>query len=145
MNTGEPCWRDAAGVAHLDLPWRVVLPDGTTRTDPTQWSEDADVLAATGWTRSTLTDDDVAAMTPPAPEPAGWLTPGGWRIGTTPEDVSRLTSLYVLAARREQLGRGVPVAITDTAGERHLLSFPEFDALMLSYGAAMEASNGVAP
>jgi hypothetical protein len=142
MNIGDACWRDAAGVAHLDLPWRVVLPDGTTRTDPAQWCEDADVLAATGWTRSTLTADDVAALTPAPPEPAGWLTPGGWRIGTTPEDVSRLTSLYVLAARREQLGRGVPVAITDMDGERHALTFAEFDGLMLAYGAAMEVANG---
>jgi hypothetical protein len=142
MQAGEPCWRDAAGVAHLDLPWRVVLPDGTTRTDPAQWCEDADVLAATGWTRSTLTDADVAALTPPEPEPVGWLTPGGWRIGTSTEDVSRLTATYVLAARREQLGRGVPVAITDTDGERHVLAFAEFDSLLLAYGAAMEATDG---
>jgi hypothetical protein len=142
MQPGEPCWRDAAGVAHLDLPWRVVLPDGTTRTDPAQWSEDADVLAATGWTRSALTADDVATLTPPPPEPVGWLTPGGWRLGTTPDDVSRLTATYVLAVRREQLGRGVPVTIIDTDDERHVLTFAELDALMLAYGAAMEVANG---
>jgi len=142
MQPGDQCWRDAAGVSHLDLPWRVVLPDGTTRTDPAQWSEDADVLAATGWTRSTLTDSDVAALTPPDPEPVGWLTPGGWRLGTTPEDVSRLTAAYVLAARREQLRMPQAITVADTNGERHAMTFAEFDSLMLEFGAAMEATNG---
>ena len=63
---GDSCWRDASGVAHLSLPFRVRLPDGSTRTDPTQWSEDADVLAATGWTRSTLTQADIDLLYPPA-------------------------------------------------------------------------------
>jgi len=141
MTTGDPCWRDASGAAVLELPWRVVLPDGSTRTDPAQWSEDTDVLAATGWTRSTLTDADVAALAPPPPETVGWLTPGGWRLGTTPEDVSRLTATYVLAARREQLRMPQTITVTDTSGDRHSMAFAEFDALMLAFGAAMEAAN----
>jgi len=143
MIAGEPCWRDASGAAALDLPWRVVMPDGSTRTDPSQWAEDAAVLAATGWVRSTLTAEDVAALSPPPPpEPPGWTTPAGWRLSTTPEAVSSLTSLYVLAARREQLGIPQTINLTDTNGEQHSLTFSEFDALMLAYGAAMEAANG---
>jgi hypothetical protein len=144
MQPGDPCWRDAGGISVLELPWRVVLPDGTTRTDPSQWSEDADVLAATGWTRSTLTDNDIAALTPPPQEPVGWLTPGGWRIPSNPEAVALLTGLYVLAARREQLRIPQTITLTDTAGVRHSLTFAEFDSLMLSFGTALEAANGTA-
>jgi hypothetical protein len=142
MQTGEPCWRDASGTAVLDLPWRVVLPDGTTRTDPTQWSEDADVLAATGWQRSALTTDDIAALAPPTqPEPPCWATPAGWKIPVTVETVSLLTGLYVLAARRDQLRMPQTIIVSDTAGERHAMTFAEFDSLMLAFGAAMEAAN----
>ena len=142
MNVGEPCWRDAAGVAHLNLPWRVVLTDGTTRTDPSQWSEDAAVMADTGWQRSSLTAEDLAAMTPTAPEPVGWVTPGGWRLGTTATDLSLFTGLYVFAARRQQIGQSHPVTVIDTSGEPHSMTFAEFDALMLAYAAAVEASYG---
>lgn len=148
MNVGDACWRDAGGVAALELPWRVMLPDGTTRTDPSQWREDADVLAATGWARSTLTAADIAALTPPKPpappEPPSWATPSGWRLYTTPAAVSLLAGLYVLAARREQLGQAQTISVTDTAGARHSLTFAEFDAIMLAYGKAVEEQHGSA-
>lgn len=140
---GDSCWRDASDVAHLSLPHRVRLPDGTTRTDPTQWSEDADVLAATGWSRSTLTQADLDALFPPAPEPtwleAGYETSEGWRLGWQADDVALLTGLYVLAARAAELGVSQPVVVTDLAGERHTLTFAEFETLMLAYGAARAA------
>jgi len=144
----DPCWRDASGVAALELPFRVQLPDGSTRTDPGQWSEDADVLAATGWARSTLTQADLDAMfppPPPAPEPtwleAGYATSEGWRLGWQADDVALLTGLYVLAARANQLGVTQPCVVTDVAGERHTLTFAEFEALMLAYGAARAAAS----
>ena len=145
---GDSCWRDASGVAHLSLPFRVTLPDGSTRTDPTQWSEDADVLAATGWTRSTLTQADIDLLYPPAPPPPeptwlelGFETPNGWRLGWQPDDVALLTGLYVLAARANELGVTQPVVVTDMAGERHTLTFAEFEGLMLAYGAARAAAS----
>jgi len=142
---GADCWRDASGVATLSLPFRVALPDGTTRTDPSQWSEDADVLAATGWSRSTLTQEDLDALYPPAPEPtwleAGYETPQGWRLGWQADDVALLTGLYVLAARANQLGVTQPVVVTDMDGERHTLTFAEFEGLMLAYGAARAAAS----
>lgn len=136
----DPCWRDAAGVAALALPHRVRLPDGTARTDPAQWSADEAVLAATGWTRSTLTQADLDLLFPPPPEPtweeAGWETPMGWRLGWQPDDVALLTGLYVLASRAAALGVDQPVVVTDMAGERHEMAFAEFEQLMLAYGAA---------
>jgi len=137
---GDPCWRDASGLAAMELPFRVTLPDGTTRTDPAQWGEDSDVLAATGWTRSTLTQSDLDLLYPPAP-PLSWLDAGyetgdGWRLGWQADDVALLTGLYVLAARAAQLGVSQPCVVTDMAGERHTLTFSEFEALMLAYGAA---------
>ncbi|NDA72843.1 MAG: energy transducer TonB [Betaproteobacteria bacterium] len=71
----DPCWRDASGVAALELPFRVTLPDGSTRTDPSQWSEDADVLAATGWARSTLTQADIDLLFPAPPAPPAPAAP----------------------------------------------------------------------
>ena len=141
----DPCWRDAAGVAAMGLPFRVALPDGSTRTDPAQWSEDTDVLAATGWARSTLTQEDLDALYPPAPEPtwleAGFETPDGWRLGWQADDVALLTGLYVLATRANQLGVTQPVVVADMDGERHTLTFAEFEALMLAYGAARAAAS----
>lgn len=141
MNVGDGCYRDSSGAAALSLPWRVILPDGTTRTDPSQWSADPAVMEATGWTLSTLTEADIAALTTPAPVPSGWVTPGGWLLRTEPADVALLTGLYVLAARREQLGVSQPVTVVDAEGHRHSMPFAEFEVLMLAYGAAMEAAN----
>ena len=59
MTLGQDCWRDRSGVAHAALPFRVRLPDGSTRTDPSQWSEDAAVLEATGWTRGVVVASDL--------------------------------------------------------------------------------------
>lgn len=43
---GDECWRDSYGNPHFTLPWRVIMPDGSTRTDPEQWSKDNTVLNA---------------------------------------------------------------------------------------------------
>lgn len=142
---GDPCWR-RNGVAALVLPFRVRLPDGSTRTDPEQWSQDAAVLAATGWAASTLTQEDLDALFPPPPPPpvpspfeAGWETPAGWRLAWQPDDVALLTGLFVLAKEADALGLTQPVVVTDMAGERHGLTFTEFRDLMLAYGAARAA------
>jgi len=59
MNIGDPCYRDRDGVAHAELPHRVRLADGSTRTDPVQWFEDEAVRDETGWRESTVTADDL--------------------------------------------------------------------------------------
>ena len=68
VNIGDPCWR-RNGVAFLELPFRVHLSDGSTRTDPSQWSLDEAGMAETGWAASTLTQADLDRLFPPPPEP----------------------------------------------------------------------------
>lgn len=142
---GSPCYRDRSGVAHLALPHRVRLPDGSTRTDASQWFADPAVREATGWSESTLTQADLDRLFPPPPEPswleAGYETPGGWRLGWQADDVALLTGLYVLAQRAAELGVSQPVVVTDMAGETHEMTFAEFEGVMLAYGAARAAAS----
>lgn len=142
MNIGDPCYR-LDGVAYLKLPYRIRLPDGTTRTDPDQYGTDLEVLGVTGWQLSTLTQDDIDRLTPAPPPPtpleAGYETAGGWRLGWQADDVALLTGLYVLGQRAEELGVVQPIVVTDTDGVGHSMTFAEFDGLMLGYGAARAA------
>lgn len=139
-NVGDFCWRDKNGVAHLSLPFSVVLSNGFTRTDPSQWSLDDEVMSDTGWTRSSLTQEDLDILFPPPPPPslldAGFTTPSGWTLGWKPDDVALLTGLFVLAKESNDLGIEQPVVVTDTNNEKHELSFDEFKNIMLQYGAA---------
>jgi hypothetical protein len=64
VTIGDPCFRDRHGVAHAELPHRVRLADGSTRTDPSQWFEDQAVREETGWTASTVTADDLPEVEP---------------------------------------------------------------------------------
>jgi hypothetical protein len=144
-SVGDSCWR-RQGVAALELPFRVRLPDGSTRTDPSQWGNDKAVLAATGWSRSTLTQDDLDALFPPPPTPpeptpyeAGFDTGLGWRLGWQPDDVALLTGMYVLASRAAELGVDQPVNVVDMAGVAHAMTFAEYEQIMLAYGAARAA------
>lgn len=50
------------------LPWRVRLPDGSTRTDPEQWASDPASLAAAGYVVTERTPED--DIVPPEPTPA---------------------------------------------------------------------------
>ena len=145
MNIGDPCYRDSFGVAHLALPNRVRLADGSTRTDASQWFADTAVREATGWSESTLTQADLDLLYPPPPEPSwlevGYETPGGWRLGWQADDVALLTGLYVLTKRAAELGVSQPVVVTDMAGETHEMTFAEFEPLMLAYGSARAAAS----
>jgi len=107
-NVGDFCYRDASGVAVLSLPFRLTMPDGSTRTDPSQWWLDEEARAASGFTESTLTQQDLDLLFPPPPQPSwidiGYDTGLGWRIGWKPDDVAMLTGMYVLSQRASQLG-----------------------------------------
>lgn len=50
------------------LPWRVRLPDGSTRTNPEQWANDPEALAASGFVVTERTPED--DIVPPEPPPA---------------------------------------------------------------------------
>jgi hypothetical protein len=142
-NVGDSCYRDASGVAVLSLPFRIAMPDGTTRTDSSQWWLDQTARAASGYTESTLTQQDLDLLFPPEtppPEPTwidlGYDTGLGWRMGWKPDDVAMLTGMYVLSQRASQLGSEQPVVVFDMAGQPHAMTFAEFDVLILTYGAA---------
>jgi hypothetical protein len=49
------------------LPWRVRLPDGSTRTDPEQWASDPEVLSASGFVVTERTPEDDIEPTTPTP------------------------------------------------------------------------------
>lgn len=144
-SVGDPCYRDRDGVAYMELPFRVRLSNGDTRTEPEQWFADEAVRQDTGWTTGTLTQADIDRLFPPAPAPSwldtGYQTSYGWRLAWTPDDVALLTGLYVLSQRATALGVDQPIVVTDMAGERHTLTAAEFEAVMLGYGAARAAAS----
>lgn len=144
MNIGSSCFRGENGVAVLSLPFRVVMPDGSTRTDPTQWWLDSEARQASGYIESTLTQDDIDLLF--TPEPSMWLEAGydtglGWNLAWTPDNVALLTGLYVLAKRASELGINQPCVITDMHGDKHSMTFEQFELLMLAYGAARAAAS----
>jgi hypothetical protein len=116
------------------------MPDGTTRTDPSQWWLDEEARAASGFTESTLTQEDLDLLFPPPPQPS-WIDLGfdtglGWRMGWQADDVALLTGMYVLGQRAAALGIDQPVVVFDMLGVPHAMTFAEYDALILAYGAA---------
>ena len=139
-NVGDFCWRDKDGIAHLNLPFRIVLPDGSTRTDPSQYSLDENVLSLTGWTKSTLDHADIHRLFPPPPELSpleiGFDTGYGWNLGWKPDDVALLTGLYVLSKRAKELNIDQPIVVLDTNNQSHSLTFSEYEDIMLRYGNA---------
>lgn len=74
------------------LPWRVRLPDGSTRTDPEQWASDPAALAAAGYVVTERTPED--DIVPPEPPPA---------------------TVSARQIRLWLLGRGVSMAAVDAA------------------------------
>jgi len=89
-------YRDTATGRIDSLPWRVRMPDGSTRTDPDQWASDPDALAASGFVVTDRTPADDVEPTPPAPQlPATvdakqvrlWLLPVAAALGITEQQV----------------------------------------------------------
>ena len=64
-------YRNTATGLISPLPWRVRMPDGSTRTDPEQWASDPAALAAAGYIVTERTpEDDVEPPPPPGPATA---------------------------------------------------------------------------
>lgn len=151
----------ATGVIVPELPFRVRLADGTTRTDPEQWASDPATLALAGYELTEITQEDIdakkALMESTLPVvtleqlkegklleldsyydnlfETGWQTPEGWYLGATVTDVSLLTALYVLLKEGVSLGLATTMDVIDTEQVAHTLDLPTMTQLMLAYGS----------
>jgi hypothetical protein len=136
------------------LPWRVRMPDGSTRTDPEQYASDADVLAAAGYevTERNAADDAYDLADAKAAKlaeidrawadkvTAGWMVPGeAYALGIDVSDVALLLGAYTLSRDAAALGLPDDVAVTDKAGQSHQYDSQTITPLMLQYGAARAA------
>lgn len=143
-----------------ELPFRVRLPDGSTRTDPEQWASDAETLALAGYELTDITQQDIdtkkALLESTLPIvtleqlksgklaeldsyydnlfETGWQTPEGWYLGATVTDVSLLTGLFVLLKEAVALGLSTTMDVIDTEQVAHTLDLPTMTQLMLGYG-----------
>jgi len=139
------------------LPWRVRMPDGTTRTDPAQWSSDPAVLAAAGYEVTERNADDDAydleqARTAKLAEidgawsrrvADGWTVPGeSYALGIDVDDVALLLGAYTLAKDAAALGLPDEVAIIDTDGNAHQYNSQTLTPVMLQYGSARATLSG---
>lgn len=66
----------------------------------------------------------------------GWVTPYGWRLGLTTNDLVLLNGNFTLAKEAQLNGVSSSIFVIDTNNESHELSLQELTALMLQYGAA---------
>ena len=157
-----PYYREiSTGVVVPELPFRVRLEDGTTRTDPEQWASDPTTLALAGYELTEITQEDIDAKkaliesTLPVVTldqlkegklleldsyyntifETGWQTPEGWYVGATVTDVSLLTGLFVLLKEGVASGLTTTVDIIDTEQVSHTVDLPTMTQLMLGYGS----------
>lgn len=146
-----PHYRNTVSGRIEPLPHRIRLPDGSTRTDPEQWSNDPETLAAAGYALAEVTQADVDAVKPAfeavrqkyiqrlddiwqSTISGGWQTPFGWSLGLGIPDVTLLTGAFLLLKESSSLGLGSTVDIIDLDGQPHTLDLPTFTQLMLGYG-----------
>jgi hypothetical protein len=71
MQIGDFCYR-LNGVAVLEMPWRIRLSDGSTRTDPSQYTLIDGLLESLGYVESVLTQEDIDAIQLGNPEGRNW-------------------------------------------------------------------------
>jgi hypothetical protein len=64
----------------------------------------------------------------------GWVTPLGWKLGITTEDVTLLSGAFILAKEAAEMGITDLANIIDSNGVSHSIMFSEFVELMLEYG-----------
>jgi hypothetical protein len=85
------------------LPWRVRMPDGTTRTDPRQYREDPAVLAAAGFVLTEITPEDEYVPPPPPPATVSARQIRLWLLnnGVSLEDVAAAISAIPDEAQRQ--------------------------------------------
>lgn len=133
------------------LPFTARLPDGSTRTDPSQWSLDPLVLAAAGYAETSITEHDINIKLPTLNDLKsekleqlesywnnqinnGFTTPQGWKLGLSINDVTLLTGAFLLLKEATTLGLGTTTTIIDTNNNIHTIDLPTMTSLMLQYG-----------
>lgn len=134
------------------LPFRVRLPDGTTRTDPDQWKNDPEILFLAGYMETSLSEEDIARFRPTLQQiqnqklselenywskkiQDGWTTPSGWKLGLKTEDVTLLTGAFLLLKESVNLGLSNSVNVVDTDNQSHTMDLTSMTQLMLGYGS----------
>lgn len=134
-------------------PNRIRLPDGSTRTDFSQWSKDSEILDLAGFVITEVTQEDIDRKKPSLEElkkqklkavddawqekiKSGWQTPYGWSLGLDISDVTLLMGAFLLLKEASPLGLQNSTTIIDSQGITHELNIQDFTSLMLAYGQA---------
>lgn len=63
-----PYYRNTATGRIEPLPFRITMPGGSTRTDPSQWWLDAEARAASGFVETDITQGDLDLLVPEPPQ-----------------------------------------------------------------------------
>jgi hypothetical protein len=154
-----PHYREIATGQVKLLPFRVRMPDGSTRTNPQQWASEPAVLAASGFELTTVTQADIDAIDPPktlnelkkekldllAQTWASVLRSGFWTTldGTTENgfflrletaDVTLLTGAFLLLKEATAIDATATTVIVDTSETPHVVDLAQMTAVMLGYG-----------
>jgi len=146
-----PYYRNISNNRIEKLPFRVRMPDGSTRTDPEEWSLDPNVLAAAGYIESDVFQEDIDLKLPTLENlkelktkeldqwwditiANGYATPEGWKLGLKTEDVTLLTGAFLLLKESVNLGVASTTTIIDTDQNPHTLDLSTMTMLMLGYG-----------
>jgi hypothetical protein len=134
-----------------NLPFRVRLPDGSTRTDPEEWSLDDYVLYSAGYEETEITQEDIDRKLPTLDNlkqeklqilesywnskiNSGFTTPQGWKLGLSINDVTLLTGAFLLLKEATNLGLANSTDIIDMENNSHSLDLQTMTSLMLAYG-----------
>lgn len=146
-----PYYRNISNNRIEKLPFRIRMPDGSSLTDPTQWSQDPNALAAAGYIETDVTQEDIDLKLPTFDNlkelktkelenwwnitiANGYATPEGWKLGLTTEDVTLLTGAFLLLKEGVNLGLVSTTTIIDTDQNPHTLDLSTMTMLMLGYG-----------
>ena len=133
------------------LPFRIRMPDGSTRTDPDEWSLDPSVLNVAGYIETNITQDDIDYKKPTLENlkqqklqklenywdykiAQGWSSPEGWKLGLTINDVTLLTGAFLLLKEGVNLNLTSSTTIIDMDNVAHTIDLQTMTMLMLSYG-----------
>lgn len=154
-----PYYRNTRSGNVEKLPFRVRLPDGTTRTDPIQWANNPQILSIAGYEITTIQESDIAKFRPTIDQiksqklneleiywnnkiQEGWTSPEGWKLGLSTDDVTLLTGAFLLLKESSSLGLASTTSIIDTSNIPHTLDLQQMTTLMLSYGSYRSSLSG---